>query len=145
MIIMTDQGIALAEFLQTLIKPPKEEYSSYIFNIYNRLRNDEQWKDDPYVNALKEVYKNAKKLSNSLKKLSTSIRSIIEKMVKEETLESLTENLLSYCDGDFVKEYSRLVKQQNIHIYRTKIRGRLEQMRRNPDFQTLNPKRRNPG
>ena len=137
MIIMTDRGIALAEFLQTLIKPPKEEYSSYIFNIYNRLKNYEQWKNNPYVNALKEVYKNAKKLSNSLKKLSTSIRSIIEKMVREETLESLTENLLSYCDGDFIKEYSRLVKQQNIHIYRTEIRSRLEKMRRDPDLYDL--------
>ena len=137
MIIMTDPGIALAEFVRTLIRPPKEEYSSYIFNIYNNLRNFEQWKNNPYVNALKEVYKNAKKLSNALKKLSTSIRSIIEKMVREETLKSLTDNILSYCDGDFIKEYSRLVKQQNIHIYRTDIRNRLEQMRRDPDLYEL--------
>ncbi len=34
-ITMTDNGIALAEFLQRLIKPPKEEYSSYIYVIYN--------------------------------------------------------------------------------------------------------------
>ena len=120
-ITMTDNGIALAEFLQRLIKPPKEEYSSYIYVIFNTLKNREQWESDPYVFALKEVYKNAKKLANSLKKLSTSIRSIIEKTVKEETLQSLTENLISYCDGDFIKEYSRLVKQQNIHVYRAKI------------------------
>ncbi len=128
-IVMTDNGIALAEFLQRLIKPPKVEYSSYIFNIYNTLNNHEQWESDPYVFALKETYKNAKKLANSLKKLSTSIRSIIEKTVKEETLQSLTENLISYFDGDFIKEYSRLVKQQNIHIYRTKIYGMLSELK----------------
>lgn len=128
-IIMTDNGIALAEFLQKLIKPPKVEYSSYIFNIYNTLNNREQWKNDPYVFAVKEVYKNAKKLSNSLKKLSTSIRAVIEKTVKEETLQSLTDNLISYCDGDFIKEYSRLVKQHNIHIYRTKIRSLLDELK----------------
>lgn len=129
MIIMTDQGILLAEFLQNLIKPPKEEYTSYLLNIYNILRSPQQWESDPYIYALKEVYKNAKKLSNSLKKLSTSIRTIIEKMVKEETLESLTENLLAYCEGDFIKEYSRLVKKQNIHIYRTDIKIKLEELR----------------
>lgn len=128
-IIMTDNGIALAEFLQKLIKPSKVEYSSYIFNIYNTLNNNEQWVNDPYVFALKEVYKNAKKLSVSLKKLSTSIRAIIEKTVKEETLQSLTDNLIAYCDGDFIKEYSRLVKQQNIHIYRTKIRSMLAELK----------------
>lgn len=119
-ITMTDNGIALAEFLQRLIKPPKEEYSSYIFVIYNLLKSHEQWENAPYVFALKEVYKNAKRLANSLKKLSTSIRSVIKKTVKEETLQSLIENLISCCDGDFIKEYSRLVKQQNFHIYRTK-------------------------
>ena len=82
-ITMPDNGIALAEFLQRLIKPPKEEYSSYIFVIYNLLKNHEQWENDPYVFALKEVYKNAKRLANSLKKLSTSIRSIIEKNGKK--------------------------------------------------------------
>lgn len=128
-IIMTDNGIALAEFLQRLIKPPKEEYSSYIFTIYNTLKAREQWQKDPYVFALKDVYKNAKRLANSLKKLSTSIRSIIEKTVKEETLQSLTENLISYCDGDFIKEYSRLVKQQNIHVYRAKIRDMLGELK----------------
>ena len=128
-ITMTDNGIALAEFLQRLIKPPKEEYSSYIFAIYNTLKAREQWEKNPYVFALKDVYKNAKKLAASLKKLSTAIRSIIEKTVREETLQSLTENLISYCDGDFIKEYSRLVKQQNIHVYRAKIRAMLGELK----------------
>lgn len=136
-ITMTDNGIALADFLQRLIKPPKEEYSSYIFSIYNTLMNHEQWKNDPYVFALKEVYKNAKKLANSLKKLSTSIRSIIEKTVKEKTLQSLTENLISYCDGDFIKEYSRLVKQQNIHVYRTKINSVLDELKSERYYESI--------
>lgn len=42
-------------------------------------------------------------------------------MNHEGSLESLTENIISYCDGDFIKEYSRLVHQQNIHIYRNFI------------------------
>lgn len=133
-IIMTEQGVMLAEFLQTLRKPEKEEFSSYIFNIYNTLRNTEQWSSDPYVNALKPVYRNAKSLSKALKKLATFIRKIIERMVNEETLESLTENLLEYCEGDFIKEYARLTKQQNIHIYRTYIRRQLEDMKKDQDI-----------
>lgn len=136
-ITMTDNGIALAEFLQRLIKPPKEEYSSYIYVIYNTLKNREQWENDPYVFALKEVHKNAKRLANSLKKLSTSIRSIIEKTVKEETLQSLTDNLISYCDGDFIKEYSRLVKQQNVHIYRTRIHEMLTELKSDKYYESI--------
>ncbi len=136
-IIMTDNGIALSEFLQRLIKPPKEEYSSYIFTIYNTLKACEQWQKDPYALALKVVYVNSKRLANSLKKLSTSIRTIIEKTVKEETLQSLTENLISYCDGDFIKEYSRLVKHQNIHVYRTKIRDMLEELKSEKYYETI--------
>ena len=128
-ITMTEQGIALAEFMQRLIEPPKDEYSSYIYTIYNTLKNKEQWSSDPYVFALKEVYKTSKKLAGSLKKLSTTIRKTIESLVKEETLESLTENLISYCNGDFIKEYSRLVKQHNIHIYRANIRAMLGELK----------------
>ncbi len=58
-IVMTEQGIRLAEFLLVLKKPEKEEYSSYIYNIYNTMTNSNQWQDDPYVWALKNVYKNA--------------------------------------------------------------------------------------
>lgn len=136
-IIMTEQGVMLAEFLQALKKPEKEEFSSYVFNIYNTLRNTEQWSKNPYVNALKPVYRNAKQLSKSLKKLATYIRNIIERMVNEETFESLTENLLEYCEGSFIKEYARLTKQQNIHIYRTFIRRQLEEMKRNQDHFAL--------
>lgn len=136
-ITLTEQGIALAEFMQRLIDPPKDEYSSYIYNIYNTLKNDEQWRSDPYVFALKEVYKSSKKLANSLKKLSTTIRKTIESLVKEETLESLTENLMSYCSGDFIKEYSRLIKQHNIHIYRANIRALLNDLKSPDNFDTI--------
>ena len=34
-IMMTEQGVFLAEFLQKMMKPEWEEFSSYIFNIYN--------------------------------------------------------------------------------------------------------------
>ena len=33
-IVMTEQGILLAEFLQQLCQPEREEFSSYIYNIY---------------------------------------------------------------------------------------------------------------
>lgn len=128
-IIMTEQGILLAEFLQQLREPEREEYSSYIYNIYNVLRNEEQWSEDPYVEGLKNIYRNAKLLSKALKRLSTFIKKIIERMVKEESLESLTENIIEYCNGDFIREYARLTKQQNIHIYRSFIRSKLEDMR----------------
>lgn len=127
-IVMTENGIALAEFLNQLEKPEKEEFSGYIYNIYNTLNNAEQWKENPYVNGIKNINKNARDLSKALKKLSTFIRKIIEKMVQEKTLESLTENILEYCDGNFIREYSRLIKQQNIHIYRMFIKTKLDAM-----------------
>lgn len=127
-IVMTEAGIALAEFLRSIEKPEKEEYSTYIFNIFNTLQNVDQWRDDPYVNAVKPVYKNAKALAKSLKRLSTFIRKTIEEMLKEVSLEELTEKLLEYCNGDFIREYARLTKQQNIHIYRSRIRQILDRM-----------------
>lgn len=65
-IIMIEAGLKLAEFLQQLEKPEKSEFSSYIYNIYNTLTNEEQWGDNIYVGALKNVYKNAKGLSKDL-------------------------------------------------------------------------------
>ena len=127
-IVMTENGIALAEFLNQLEKPEQEEFSSYIYNIYNTLNNPDQWKENPYVNGIKNINKNARDLSKALKKLSTFIRKIIEKMVQEQSLESLTENILEYCDGNFIREYSRLTKQQNIHIYRIFIKTKLDGM-----------------
>ncbi|WP_367565545.1 Wadjet anti-phage system protein JetA family protein [Lacrimispora sp.] len=125
-IIMTEHGILLAEFLQNLRRPEREEFSSYIYNIYNVLRNGEQWMQDPYTEGLKNIYRNAKLLSKALKRLATFIKKIIERMFKEESLESLTENIIEYCEGNFIREYARLTKQQNIHIYRSFIRSRLE-------------------
>lgn len=127
-VVITESGVMLAEFLIRLECSEREEFSSYIYNIYNTLMNEEQWNSDPYVWALKNVYKNAKLLSKSLKRMSTYIRKTIEKLMREVSYESLTENIISYCDGDFIKEYARLTKQQNIHVYRGKIINMLEQM-----------------
>jgi hypothetical protein len=41
-IIMTEQGVLLAEFLMNLKRPEKAEFASYIFDIYNTLNNKEQ-------------------------------------------------------------------------------------------------------
>lgn len=132
-VVMTDEGVALAEFLIKLSKPQKTEYSSYVFNIYNLLKNRNQWVSDPYSLCLKPIYNDVKMLSSSLKQLSTSIRKIIEQVVKEETFESLTNNLLSYCDGSFIKEYARLVKEQNIKIYRSQIINMLTELQNDRD------------
>ena len=126
-ILMTDRGVQLAEFLETLIEPHRVEYTTYISNIYFKLKNPVQWEKDPYVFALKDIYNNARQLSSALKQLSTSIRTIIEDMVQEQTLESLTENLISYCEGDFIREYARLTRQQNIHVFRRAIVQELQQ------------------
>ncbi len=135
-IVMTDNGIALAEFLQKLKRPATPEFSSYILNIYNRFNSKEYDKKQELYNfILKPTFADAKALSSSLKKLSTSIKKIIEKMNHEGSLESLTENIISYCDGDFIKEYSRLVHQQNIHIYRNFITRKLEELKQ-PDYFT---------
>ena len=136
-IVMTDNGVALADFLQKLKKPVTPEFSSYILNIYNRFNSKEyENKQELYNFILKPTFSDAKALSSDLKKLSTSIKKIIEKMNHEGSLESLTENIISYCDGDFIKEYSRLVHQQNIHIYRNFITRKLEEMKQ-PEFFTL--------
>ena len=79
-IIMTEQGVLLSEFLQQLMKPEREEFSSYIFNVYNILKDPDQWEDDPYINGLRAVYRNAKLLSKALKRLATFIKKIIERM-----------------------------------------------------------------
>lgn len=137
-IVITEQGVMLAELLIRLERPEREELSSYMYNIYNTLLNQEQWNGDPYVGALKNVYKNAKALSKSLKRMSTYIRKTIEKLMKEISYESLTENIIAYCDGDFIKEYARLTKpQNNIHIYRGKIINMLEQMQNDDDMYEL--------
>jgi len=125
-LVMTEAGLRLAEFIGELKRPEKEEYASYIFAIRNTLKNRDQWDNNPYVYVLKDVFHNAKLLAKSLKALSTFIRKIIERLVREETLESLTNNLITYCDGDFIREYSRLTKQQNIHIYRRFILDELD-------------------
>ena len=85
-IIMTEQGVLLSEFLQQLMKPEREEFSSYIFNVYNILKDPDQWEDDPYINGLRAVYRNAKLLSKALKRLATFIKKIIERMVQELSL-----------------------------------------------------------
>ncbi|MDD7284194.1 MAG: DUF5716 family protein, partial [Clostridium sp.] len=137
-IVITEPGVMLAELLMRLERPEREELSSYMYNIYNTLQNREQWNGDPYVGALKNVYKNAKALSKSLKKMSTYIRKTIEKLMKEVSYESLTENIIAYCDGDFIKEYARLTKpQNNIHIYRGRIITMLEQMQNDAEMYEL--------
>lgn len=137
-IVMTDNGIALAEFLQRLKRPAPPEFSSYILNIYNRFNSKEyENKQELYNFILKPTFSDAKSLSSSLKKLSTSIKKIIEKMNHEGSLESLTENIISYCDGDFIKEYSRLVHQQNIHIYRNFITRKLDELKCPDQFALL--------
>ena len=133
-ILMTERGILLAEFLRRLQAPEREEYAGYIFQIFNTLQNPDQWQEHPYINGIRSVFRDAKDLSKSLKRLSTFIRKTIEKMIVEETLESLTRNLLEYFDGSFIREYSRLTKQQNIHIYRSSIRNRLDQIRLDQDM-----------
>ena len=137
-IVMTDNGIELAKFLQRLKRPATPEFSSYILNIYNRFNSKEyENKQELYNFILKPTFSDAKSLSSDLKKLSTSIKKIIEKMNHEGSLESLTENIISYCDGDFIKEYSRLVHQQNIHIYRNFITRKLDELKQQEHFTLL--------
>lgn len=137
-IVLTEQGVMLAELLIRFGKPEREELSSYMYNIYNTLMNKEQWNGDPYVGALKNIYRNAKLLSKSLKKMSTYIRKTIETLMKEISYESLTENIIAYCDGEFIKEYARLTKpQNNIHIYRGKILTLLGQLQNDEEMYEL--------
>ena len=128
-IVMTEQGIMLAEFLLQLRQPEKDEYASYILGIYHIVTSQTIWETAPYEDGLRGIYRNAKALSKSLKKLSTFIRKIIERMASEESLKSLTDNIVEYCDGSFIREYSRLTRGQNIHLYRGDIRRKLEEIR----------------
>ncbi len=129
-VYMTENGLALAEFLLSVQKPEKEEYSAYIIEIRNILLNPDLWKEHPYIHGIKRINTQARALSKSLKKLSTYIRKIIERMILEESFESLTDNLIEYFDGGFVKEYARLTKEQNVYRYRGIIRTELEKIRK---------------
>ena len=133
-IMMTERGVMLAEFLQALRKPEQEEYASYIIVIYDLLNNPDVWHEHPYINGLKSIHKQARMLSGALKKLGTYIRRIIERLVQEETLESLTENLIEYCEGGFIREYARLTRQQNVHVYRNQIRPLMNRLKDDPDL-----------
>lgn len=128
-IVMTDNGLSLAQFIETLKNPVRSEFSVSIYTIYNTLEHWVQGEQNPYKLILTPVYDEARKLSSALKKLATSIKKIIEGMLREGSLVSLTENIIKYCDGDFIREYSRLVQQQNIHLYREKISKRLEEFK----------------
>ena len=55
----------------------REEFSSYIYNIYNVLRSQEQWVQNPYGNCLKNVYRNTKLLSKSFFTRRRRIRSTV--------------------------------------------------------------------
>ena len=137
-IVMEKNGIALAEFLERLASPGRPEFSSYILDMYNRFfHQTSEQKNDLYNLVLKPTFSDAKALSSSLKELSTSIKKTIETMLKEGTLVSLTENIISYCDGDFIKEYARLVKQQNIHLYRNYISEQLDKLKSSEVFEVL--------
>lgn len=139
-IVMTDLGIQLARFLSTLKTPERIEYSSYIYNIYstlNGLQTDPLLRENPYANVLLVVNREAHSLSDALKSLDTSIRKIIEHTMEEETFESLTNHLIEYFDGSFIKEYARLMKQQNIHIYSNPIKSNLEKLQSDPDIFNL--------
>ena len=128
-IMLTERGVMLAEFLQSLMTPEKEEYASFLIVIHDLFRNADVWREHPYVNGLKAVYRQARLLSGSLKKLATYIRKIIERMVREQTLESLTENIIEYLEGSFIREYARLTSETNIHMYRGNIREALMRLR----------------
>lgn len=128
-IVMTENGISLAQFVERLKNPVRSEFSVSIYNIYNTLEHWNQGEQNPYKLILTPVYDEARRLSSALKQLATSIKKIIEGMLREGSLVSLTENIIKYCDGDFIKEYSRLVQQQNIHLYREKISRRLEELK----------------
>jgi len=133
-IMMTERGVQLAEFLQSLKTQEKDEYAGYIINIYDLLNNADVWKEHPYINGLKAIHKNARMLSGALKKLATYIRRNIERLAREETLESLTENLIEYLEGSFIREYARLTRQQNVHVYRARIRPEMNRLKDDPDL-----------
>lgn len=54
--------------MSELKKPEKEEFSGYIYTIYNTLQNEEMWRSNPYVDVLLQVNRNARMLSKALKR-----------------------------------------------------------------------------
>lgn len=73
-IVMTDNGLALAQFIDNLKNPVRSEFSVSIYNIYNTLEHWVQGEQNPYKLILTPVYNEARKLSSALKKLATSIK-----------------------------------------------------------------------
>ncbi|SFG37826.1 hypothetical protein SAMN04487761_11532 [Lachnospiraceae bacterium C7] len=127
-IYITKSGMQLIRFIMDLEHPKKKEYSSYIFNIYNILSNKNQWEANPYINALKAVYDCSRELSDALRDFNTYIKDTVMELQSVVTYEEITENLNGYANGDFTRQYQRLVKQ-NIHLYRRPIIRMLNSLR----------------
>ena len=126
-IMMTEQGVFLAEFLQKMMKPEGKNFQDYIFNIYNICRIPTS--ETGYLCQCAALGLPQREAALRCAQAPGDLyQKIIERMVREESLESLTENVLEYCEGDFIREYARLTKQQNIHMYRSFIRSKLEAM-----------------
>ena len=89
-IVMPDNGIALAQFIEKLKRPTRLEFSVSINTIFYTLEHWAQGEQNPYKLILTPVYDEASKLSSALKKLATSIKKIIEGMLREGSLVSLT-------------------------------------------------------
>lgn len=125
-IVMTQQGIELAQYLYSSIHEEEINYAGCIFDMYNTLQNDKQWSERPYDDGLKMVYAKAKQLSSALQKLSTNLETITRSAISEESLESVVENFFSFNDT-FLPQYSQLKKSANIYRVQKEINGLLDQ------------------
>ena len=130
-VYLSEPGTALIRFLRALAQPVQKEYTTFIFNMYNALTNRKQWEDNPYALMLKPVYDNATGLYDALQDLNTYLKDIIKRMGSHTTYEELFENLSDYVEGMFLKQYSRLIRQ-NVHSYGAVIIRVLGEVREEP-------------
>ena len=126
-IMMTEQGVFLAEFLQKMMKPEWEEFSVIfsIFIIFCRIPTSGNRISMSMRCARSTATRNSSPVRSSAWR---PLSKIIERMVREESLESRPRTSSNTVRGDFIREYARLTKQQNIHMYRSFIRSKLEAM-----------------
>ena len=131
-IYITKPAILMLRFLEELEHPEIQEFTDVIYEIYSRLSDSHQWENDPYIYALRYVYKRERDLADGLRDLNTYVRDTVQALERENTYEAIVDNLIDYVGGGFIEQYARLLSpRQNIHKYRRRILELLHSLREN--------------
>ena len=131
---ITPYGLRLAEFLEGLRNMDNQSLSNHIINIYNNLRNEDIWRDDPYRDGLMTILSEAKDLSRELKRLTSDIKKFVQMSLNEEiSYETITDGIINFYSSPFLKDYIYFCKRENLISYREKSIEKLYELKRDSD------------